>query len=127
MGADALIASFLEIAFEDLDAGRVLAKAGNRNAAFHYQQAAEKVIRAVLTSESIHARREHQHLLQRLVDLVPDANPVKPLLRAVEHLSTYATTFRYPAEPSGRTRPSPSAAELQQDDARVEGLSHAYK
>ena len=82
MGAELLIASLLRYAQDDLEAARALALKGNRYAAFHYEQAAEKITKAVLTSESVHATRDQQHLLDRLVDLVPDANPVKALLRA---------------------------------------------
>jgi HEPN domain-containing protein len=120
MGAELLIASLLRYAQDDLEAARALALKGNRYAAFHYEQAAEKITKAVLTSESVHATRDHQHLLDRLVDLVPDANPVKALLREIEHLTSYATTFRYPLQPSGKSGKPPSKAELEADDARVQ-------
>lgn len=53
MSADVLIASYLRIANEDLAGARQLAATGNRNAMYLCSQAAEKVIRAVLTSEGV--------------------------------------------------------------------------
>ena len=84
MSTEAQIASLLRIASEDSKAARLLAAGGNRNAVYHCSQAAEKVIRAVLTSEHVHAGIKH--LLMEMVDQVPDVNPLKPALRAIEHL-----------------------------------------
>jgi HEPN domain-containing protein len=55
MIADLLIANMLRIAREDLDGASMLAPHGNRNAAYLCEQSAEKVIRAILTSEGKHA------------------------------------------------------------------------
>lgn len=114
MGADRLIASLLRVADEDLRGARLLADDGNRNAIYLLSQAAEKVIRAVLTSEGIHAGI--RHLLDEMVDQVPDANPLKPQLRAVQHLGAYATSFRYPTA-AGRIQAAPLAGvfELEAD------------
>ncbi len=59
MSVERTIANFLLIAQEDLKGARLLAAARNRNAAYLAQQAAEKVIRAVLTSEGAHAGVRH--------------------------------------------------------------------
>lgn len=74
MSAELLIASLLRVAREDLEGARLLANAKNRNAIYLCEQAAEKVIRAVLTSEGVHAGIKH--LLAEMVDRVPDANPL---------------------------------------------------
>lgn len=79
---------------------------GNRNAIYLCEQAAEKVIRAVVTSEGVHAGIKHD--LADMVDLVPDDNPLKSDLRAIEHLSQYATAYRYPVS-SSRTKRIPRA------------------
>lgn len=55
MSADLVIANMLRIAREDLDGAKTLAGLGNRNAAYLCEQAAEKLIRAVLTAENKHA------------------------------------------------------------------------
>ncbi len=41
-----------------------------------------------------------------MVDLVPDANPVKPALRSIQALGAFATAYRYPTT-SGRIPDSP--------------------
>jgi HEPN domain-containing protein len=117
--ADLVIANTLRIAREDLDGAVALAKLGNRNAAYLCEQAAEKVIRAVLTSENKHAGIRHQ--LDAMVDLVPDENPLKPALREIEELAAYATTFRYPT-PAGRIPGAPSKDELKELLAKVEAV-----
>jgi HEPN domain-containing protein len=107
MSAELLIANFLRIAAEDLEGARQLAAAHNRNAIYLCEQAAEKIVRAVVTSENKHAGIKHD--LAEMVDLIDDANPRKASLRAIEHLSQYATAYRYPvtssrAEPSGSSQ-----------------------
>lgn len=111
-----VIAGLLRIASQDLDGARLLNQAGNRNAAYLCEQAAEKVIRAVLTSEGIHAGIHHE--LPDMVDKIPDQNPIKPALRAIEHLTAYATAFRYPS-PRGRVRWPPSTADLDVDIEKI--------
>jgi HEPN domain-containing protein len=111
-----VIAGMLRIASQDLDGARLLNQAGNRNAAYLCEQAAEKVIRAVSTSEGIQAGIRHE--LPDMVDKIPDENPIKPALRAIEHLAAYATAFRYPS-PRGRIRPPPTTAELEADIAKI--------
>lgn len=118
MSADVLIASYLRIASEDLAGARQLAATGNRNAMYLCSQAAEKVIRAVLTSEGKNAGIKHQ--LDELVDMVPDENPLKPGLRAIQDLTDYATSYRYPS-PKGRIKAPPSRAAFEQEAGAVQG------
>jgi len=68
MNAEKVIAGYLRVASEDLQGAIALAKIPNRNAIFLCSQAAEKVIRAVLTSEGKHAGIGHQ--LDRMVDRI---------------------------------------------------------
>ena len=118
MSADALvIANYLRVASQDLDGARTLATTNNRNAIYLCEQAAEKIIRAVLTSEGKHGGIKHQ--LDLMVDDVPDTNPIKPLLRAIEYLAAFATTYRYPT-PVGRIKDPPSAGELSGAIAKVD-------
>jgi HEPN domain-containing protein len=60
MSAELLIANLLRVAHEDLAGARLLASADNRNAVYLCEQAAEKVIRALLTAEGEHAGIRHQ-------------------------------------------------------------------
>ncbi|HEY6558369.1 MAG TPA: hypothetical protein VI072_13890 [Polyangiaceae bacterium] len=56
-----------------------------------------------------------------MVKQVPDANPLKPLLKQIEHLAAYATTYRY-ATSSGNIKPAPDDATLGADMASVSAL-----
>lgn len=119
MSAERLIASLLGVAREDLEGARVLTGVSNRNAIYLCEQAAEKIIRAVLTSEGLHAGIKHH--LNEMVDVVSDANPLKTALREIEYLAAYATAYRYPS-PQGRIAPSPTPQAMQ--DA-LRKLTHA--
>src|SRR5438045_3266459 len=94
MSAERLIANLLRVAREDLAGAEILAAAGNRNAIYLCSQAAEKLIRAVLTSEGKHGGIKHQ--LQDMVDMIPNENPLKSALREIEPLAAYTTSYRYP-------------------------------
>jgi HEPN domain-containing protein len=109
MSAELLIANLLRIAREDLDGAILLSSHGNRNAAYLCEQAAEKLIRAILTSEG--TRGGIHHRLDEMVKLVPDENPLKPALRELEELAAYATAYRYPAS-SGRIPQVPAGREI---------------
>lgn len=117
MSAELQIASLLRIAAEDLRGARVLAASNNRNAIYLCSQAAEKVIRAVLTSEGTHAGI--RHLLREMVDAIPEENPLKPSLRTIESLGAWATSFRYPTS-GGRVLAAPTAAEFDKHATAVE-------
>lgn len=119
MSAELRIAGYLRVADEDLRGARLLHAGNNRNAVYLCEQAAEKIIRAVLTSEGLHGGTKHE--LADLVDLVPDANPLKRKLRAVEHLAMYATAYRYPTS-QGRIKPGPNAQELSDVLQRIAEL-----
>ncbi len=131
MSAELLIANFLRIAREDLDGARLLFAGGNRNAIYLCEQAAEKIIRAVVTSEGHHAGIKHD--LAEMVDLLPDENPLKAHLRKIEHLSQYATSFRYPVSSSSTKRipraPAPSELRAALDDttAALDLAAKAFK
>ncbi|MEN3145989.1 HEPN domain-containing protein [Neorhizobium sp. IRAMC:178] len=77
MSAELHIANSLRLAHDDLEAAEALAKIRNRNDAYHAQQAAEKILIALLTSEGIRAERKDSHRLDVLRDLLPDANTFK--------------------------------------------------
>ena len=117
MSADLVIASYVRIAKQDLEGAQILNRAANRNAAYLCEQAAEKLIRAVLTSEGVQVGVRHE--LPDMVAKVPAANPLKPLLHAIEHLDAYATAYRYPS-PRGRVKPPPTPAELDKEIAKID-------
>jgi HEPN domain-containing protein len=117
VSAERVIANLLRIAHEDLAGARLLNTTANRNAIYLCEQAAEKIIRAVLTSEKIHAGIRHQ--LEEMIDLVPDVNPIKSRLRALQHLATYATSYRY-TTPTGRIPPDPSRDDVEAAAKQIE-------
>jgi HEPN domain-containing protein len=119
MSAELSIANTLRIAKEDLDGALLLASRGNRNAIYLCAQAAEKVIRAVLTSEGKHAGIKHR--LDEMVDLVPDENPLKPALREIEGLAAYATAYRYTTS-SGRIPDAPPESRFGTLAKKVEAV-----
>ena len=81
MSADLVISGYVRIAKQDLDGARLLNRAGNRNAAYLCEQAAEKLIRAVLTSEGIQGGVRHE--LPDMVAKIVDENPVKLWVPAI--------------------------------------------
>jgi len=105
-----VIASYVRVADEDLRGARTLFKDTNRNAIYLCSQAAEKVIRAVLTSENKHGGTGHNLVI--MVNMVPDENPIKPLLRAIDSLGDYATAYRYPTT-GGRMKEPPASEEFE--------------
>ena len=84
MSADLLITSLLRIATADLAGARLLAASENRNAIYLLEQAAEKIIRAVLTHAGIHAGISHH--LDEMVGKLPATDAMKVPLRRIEHL-----------------------------------------
>ena len=111
---DLHIANYLRLAKSDLDDARSLRKTGSRNAAYHAEQAAEKTLLALLTSEHVQVERKDHHRLDVLADLVPNENPFRERLRALSFLTSIATTYRYP-KPGGRIPPEPTWEDI--DDA----------
>jgi len=118
MSAELFIANTLRIAKEDLQGAKLLRSAHNRNAAYLCEQAAEKLIRAILTSEG--KRAGIGHILEQFVDLVPDENPLKPRLRELERLGDYATTYRYATPYS--IKATPPEGELDAFFAKIDAL-----
>ncbi|MDF1663021.1 MAG: HEPN domain-containing protein [Planctomycetota bacterium] len=94
MSAELFVASHIRVAAEDLEGALALVKLGNRNAVYLCSQAAEKLVKAILTTENLHGGREHR--LDVLIDKIPDENPLKPDLRKFQRISDFSTTFRYP-------------------------------
>ena len=61
---------------------------------FHCQQAAEKLLKAVLSDIGVAFQRTHN--LRQLMDMLSDAaHPLPPDLDDIDILTPYGTTFRY--------------------------------
>jgi hypothetical protein len=113
------IAAFLNLAVEDADAARTLAATNNRYAAYHCQQAAEKLVKAVLLHRGLEAGTEHR--LDVLVDELPDGDPWKAKLRPLDIYLPYATTYRYPT-PGGRIVAAPDPVQVTADANAIDAL-----
>lgn len=110
MPADPVVEAYLADAGNDIDAARRLARPRlNRLAAFHLQQAAEKLVKAVRLARRLPASAEHH--IDVLVHGLPDGDPLRPLLEPLDDLTPYATTFRYPTI-RGRVQSPLSADEI---------------
>ncbi|MDX2144326.1 MAG: HEPN domain-containing protein [Rhodospirillaceae bacterium] len=103
MTASRQAASFLSLAREDLAAAKALLETFPRHAAFNLSQAAEKIIKAVLTSEGLSMGTSH-HQLGRLVQLLPAGHFWREELMGLDKHTAAATIFRYPA--AGGAMPS---------------------
>jgi len=113
------IVAFLDLAAQDAEAARTLAATNNRYAAYHCQQAAEKLIKAILLHRGAESGTEHR--LDMLVDELSDGDPWKAKLRLLETYSPYATAYRYPT-PGGRIVTAPDMAKVAVDADAIEAL-----
>ncbi|MBI4815846.1 MAG: HEPN domain-containing protein [Deltaproteobacteria bacterium] len=81
---------YLAAADEDLDAARRLSVPPiNRLAAYHLQQAAEKLAKAVLSARGTHTTKEHR--IGELVGQLAIGEPWRTKLGALAHLDRFAT------------------------------------
>jgi HEPN domain-containing protein len=106
-----VIAAYLDDVDVELDAAlRLIADPPNRMAAFHLQQAAEKLVKAVRLSRGLRITTEHS--IELLVEELPQDDPWRTKLVALEPLSAYATSFRYPS-PTGRRKDALASDEVR--------------
>jgi HEPN domain-containing protein len=111
--------SFLLLAREDLAVVGKLMGEHPRQAAFHLQQVAEKLIKAGLAAGGTAIPRTHQ--LGALVSLLPEDHPWRPDLMALDRLTSHATALRYPTAASGLPA-APPASRIMSDLADLAAL-----
>jgi len=119
MSEERKISAFLAVADADIEAARAPARIANRNAAYLCQQAAEKLIKAVLQDRGIDFGAEHR--LDVLVEKLPGNDPWKSRLKPLESLTPFATTYRYPT-PGGRIPAAPDLSVLEAQIVLIDGL-----
>lgn len=112
MSVEKRVRAYLELAAKDADAADLLLAGGNRYAAYHVQQAVEKVTKALLLTLAIEAGIEHR--LEELFKRFPADNGWPVRLLPFASYSVYATAFRYPT-PGGRIPTDPPADTLRRD------------
>lgn len=106
------IAAYLDDVDLELDATkRLIAEPPNRFAAFHLQQAAEKLIKAIQLVRGLRMTKDHDLELELLIHELPRDDAWRTKLAVLEPLSSYATTYCYPS-PIGRRKTGPSSDEV---------------
>lgn len=113
-------ASFIALAKEDLAVARRLLAAHPRHSAFSLEQAAEKLLKAVLTTEGIPFAAGH-HQLGRLAELLPADHLWRADLIAFDRYTGFATATRYP-RPGGDMPQVPSRDVLEAGLKEVSSL-----
>lgn len=114
-----VVAYLLDVEDELRAVEQLLTPETSRFAAYHLQQAAEKLAKAVRLARGLPATKEHR-LAVLLADL-PMGDPWRDLLGPLEVLSAYATAYRYPT-PTGHRKRAPPAAEVREFSGRLRAL-----
>jgi len=86
-------------------------------AAYHCQQAAEKLVKAILVKAGISFPKTHD--IAALVGLLPDSHPLKRALKGLEKLTPYGVAYRYPAEDEWEV---PTAETIEGCKAEIETI-----
>jgi HEPN domain-containing protein len=111
--------ALLELADEDARAAQSLARDKNRYAAYHCQQAVEKLLKALLIHHGIEPGAEHR--LEILLDRLPEADPWRLTLVPLKQYTAYATTYRYTTV-GGRITPAPDPSQVAKDAREISKL-----
>ena len=80
-----------------------------RSAAYHCQQAAEKIVKGWLVLRGREPERTHD--IERLVALLAATGPLPDGLTGLVHFTPFATEYRYPPEDTPPPEP-PAVAEV---------------
>ncbi len=81
------------------------------SAAYHCQQAAEKLAKAVLISSGIHPRKSHD--IAKLVAELEPSHAMRQFLMPLARLTPFAWTLRYPSlDPMEAAASEPSIADV---------------
>jgi HEPN domain-containing protein len=120
-----VVSEWLDDVHRDLSGARSCARgewAVPDRAAFHVQQAAEKLAKAALVAHRI--RPERTHDIGEAVERLPDRFPLKERFVALDRFTDYAVVFRYPGAP----RPTiPSSAEVEAWIEEIEVLKADFE
>ncbi len=113
------LSALLYLAAQDTEAAKLLAAHDNHYAAYHCQQAAEKLIRVLLLHHDIEPGLDHH--LDVLVGKLPEGEPWRARLAPLHRYTPYATTYRY-ATPGGRVPTPPEVGGVIADAANISAL-----
>jgi HEPN domain-containing protein len=98
-------------------------RASPTRAAYFVQQAAEKLVKAVLIACRVNPPRVHD--IERLVELLPNGAPKRDGLVRLERFTVFAFAFRYPGEDV--SQPLPTSAEIDRWIAEIEALKSDFE
>ncbi len=84
------------------------------DAAYHLQQAAEKLVKAALVAEGIHP--PYSHNIAMLVRMLPAAHPCRASMDGLVRFAPYATVFRYPTDADPEPVPTPEQIDIWIDE-----------
>jgi len=124
MSRNRRISALVDLAEQDIDAAEALLVVGNRYAAYHCQQAAEKLIKAVLLELGLEAGTEHR--IDVLASKIPTEHPLQAEFMALDRLTPYATTYRYPTI-AGRIPSAPHKATVEAAIDQLKRLASRMK
>jgi HEPN domain-containing protein len=89
-------------------------------AAYHVQQAAEKLTKAALVAHEVRPRKGH--MIEEFAKRLPRRFSDRERFLALERFTKFAWVHRYPEEAGAPPEPEPSTAEVQAWIAEVEAL-----
>ncbi|WP_168220339.1 HEPN domain-containing protein [Azospirillum thermophilum] len=90
-------------------------------AAYHCQQAAEKLVKALLLAADIHPPKTHD--IEALVDRLPNGHPLLPLIAPLGRFTEFVTSARYPGpDPFADVSSGLSIADVASWLAEIQGV-----
>lgn len=122
------VKSWLVVAERDLRAARNCLfgpEPTTEAAAYHCQQAAEKLAKAALVSLNSHVPFSHD--VRVLLGLLPDAYPLKPQFMPLARFTPYATVYRYPVDDPLGIPPAPSVSDVEAWLAEIAAVKKALE
>jgi HEPN domain-containing protein len=126
MNAD-IVREWLAIVEDDLLAAQHCAHGEPpvlKRAAFLVQQAAEKLVKAVLVAWDLRPR--HTHDIAELIELVPERHPGRAGLARLHRFTRYVVVFRYPPEEAA-AESIPEPAEIDGWIAKIKALKAEFE
>ena len=127
--ADEIVRAWLEKVAEDLKTVRNCLYGPEpivATATYHCQQAAEKLVKAVLVHARVHPPKTHD--IEKLLKLIDPTHPLADRLRPIAALTPYAWLFRYPAmDPMDATIGEPSVDQVAAWHDQIAGLKTDFE
>lgn len=111
--------TYIDLAKEDLVVAGKLKNEHPRHCAFNIEQAAQKLLKAVLTAEDLVFPASH-HQLGSLAELLTPDHTWRADLMTFDQFTSYATRVRYPT-PGGKMPAAPERDEPERDELQ-EGM-----